>query len=91
MRRRVYDLLMSAGAVLVLVMILAAADGRIREQVTMRIGRTQSSAAVVDVGSVVHDFAAGALDVMRNETQMHATLMVFVLAATVLTVLMLRV
>lgn len=91
MRRRFYDLLMSAGAVLLLLVILAAVDGRIRDQVTMRIGRTQSPAAVVDIGAVVRDFASGAVDVMRNETQMHATLMVFVLAATVLTVLMLRV
>ena len=91
MRRRFYDLLMSAGAVLLLLVILAAVDGRIRDQVTMRIGRTQSPAAVVDIGTMVRDVASGAVDVMRNETQMHATLMVFVLAATVLTVLMLRV
>jgi hypothetical protein len=91
MRRAVYDVLMSAGAILLLLVLLAAFDGRVREQVTMRMGRTQSSATVVDVGAVVHDLAVSAIDVVRNETEMHATLMVFVLAATVLTVLMLRV
>jgi hypothetical protein len=91
MRRAVNDALMSAGAILILLVLLSAFDGRVREQVTMRMGRTQSSAAVVDVGSRVRDLAVSVVDVVREETEMHATLMVFVLAATVLTVLMLRV
>ena len=91
MRRAVYDVLMSAGAILMLLVLLAAFDGRVRDQVAIRLGRTQSSATVVDVGSRVRDLAVTVVVLVRNETEMHATLMVFELAATVLTVLMLRV
>jgi hypothetical protein len=88
MRRALYDLLMSAGAIAMLVVILAAFDGRVREQVMMR---AQPSVAVVDAEGRVRDVASVFVDVLRDEMQMHATLMIFVLAATVLTVFMLRV
>ena len=91
MRRTLYDALMSAGAILLLLVLLATFDGRVREQVAIRMGRTQSTAAVVDVGGRVRDLAVSVVDVVREEAEMHATLMVFVLAATVLTILMLRV
>jgi hypothetical protein len=91
MRRALYDVLMPAGAVGLLIVLLVAFDGRVREQVMTRIGRTQSSAAIVDAGGSVRDLTSVVLDVIRYETQMHATLVIFVLAATVLTVLMLRV
>jgi len=91
MRRALYDVAMSAAAITMLLVILAAFDGRVRDQMTMRIGRTQSSAAVADVSSRVQSLAAVFMDVARDEMQMHATLMLFVLAATVLTVFMLRV
>jgi hypothetical protein len=68
-----------------------AFDGRVREQVTMRIGRTQSSAAVVDANGRARDLASVVVDVLKNEMQIHATLMIFVFAAAVLTVFMLRV
>ena len=91
MRRALYDVLMPAGAVTLLIALLIAFDGRVREQVMTRIGPTQSSAAVVDAGSRVRDVTSIILDLIRYETQLHATLVIFVLAATVLTVLMLRV
>ena len=91
MRRTLYDALMSAGAILLLLVLLATFDGRVREQVAIRMGRTQSTATVVDVSGRVHDLAVSVIDVVREETELHATLMVFVLAATVLTILMLRV
>ena len=91
MRRALYDVAMSAAAITMLLVILAAFDGRVREQMTMRIGRTPSSATVVDASSRVRDLASIVMDVFRDEMQMHATLMLFVLAATVLTVFMLRV
>jgi hypothetical protein len=91
MRRAVYDVLMSVSAVAMLIVLLAAFDGRVREQVMARVGRTQSTAAVADAGGRVRDLATIVVDVVRDESQMHATLMIFVLAASVLTVLMLRV
>jgi hypothetical protein len=91
MRRTLYDALMSAGAILLLLVLLATFDGRVREQVAGRMGRTQPAATVVDVSGRVHDLAVSVVDVVREEAEMHATLMVFVLAATVLTILMLRV
>jgi hypothetical protein len=91
MRRALSDGLMSTAAIALLLVILAAFDGRVREQVMMRVGPTQSSAAVVDASSRVRDLTSVFVDVLRDEMQMHATLMIFVLAATVLTVFMLRV
>ena len=37
MRRALYDALMSAGAILLLLVLLAAFDGRVREQVAIRM------------------------------------------------------
>lgn len=88
MRRAVSDVLMSIGAVALLLVLLAAFDTRVREQIVLR---SSSTATVADASGRARDLATVVVDVVRDEMQMHATLMIFVLAATVLTVLMLRV
>jgi hypothetical protein len=91
MRRALYDVLMPAGAVGLLIVFLIAFDGRVREGVMTRVGRGQSSAAVADIGARLTDASSVVFSLIRYETTMHSTLVIFVLAATVLTVLMLRV
>ncbi|HZR24086.1 MAG TPA: hypothetical protein VFA59_10890 [Vicinamibacterales bacterium] len=91
MRRAVSDVVMSIGAVSLLLVLLTAFDTRVRDQMLVRIGRTSSSAMVADAGGRARDLAAVVVDAFRDEMRLHATLMIFVVAATVLTVLMLRV
>lgn len=90
MRRAFSDALVSAGALAVLLAILVAVDGRVREQVTMRFGGAQASADLAEAGSRVHSLANVLFEVVRDQSQMHAVLLIFVVAATVLTLFMVR-
>jgi hypothetical protein len=90
-RRAFGDTLISVGAVITLVMVLAAFDGRVREQLALRIGSGQSAAHQVTGASVaVRDLTVVVADAVHDQSIEHAPMVIFVLAATVLLLFMLR-
>jgi hypothetical protein len=88
--RRVYrEALMSAGTVLVLLLVLFAFDPRIREQMSRRVA-THPSQEAASVGRQARDFAAAIAATARDTSRGHAQLLVFTLGAGVLVMFMLR-
>ena len=90
MRRRFGDVLMSVGALLALILMLAAFDTRVRDQISLRVGAGRPSAQVAEAGTMVRDLAAVLFAAARDQSIAHAPLVLFVLAATVLVLFMLR-
>lgn len=89
-RRAFDDALISVGALIALILVLAAFDGRVREQISLRLGSGRASAQVIDAGVVVRDLTGVVADAVRDQSIEHAPLVIFVLAATVLVLFMLR-
>lgn len=80
---------MSVGSVLVLLMVLVAVDDRVRSEVWQRVSAPPSiglASAGYKVESIVYVVAAAA----RQQSLAHAPLLIFALAAGVLTLFMLR-
>ena len=90
MQRRFSEFLISAGALVALIVVLAAFDGRVREQIELRLAAGSASEQVADAGGVVRDLAAVIFDAVRDQSIQHAPLVIFVLAATTLLEFMLR-
>ena len=90
MRRGFGDVLMSLGALLVLMFMLAAIDGRVREQISLRLGSGTTSAQVADAGATVRNLAGVVFVAVRDQSIEHAPLVLFVIAALVLVFFMLR-
>lgn len=83
------DALMSGGSVLVLLMVLVAVDDRVRSAVWQQVSAPPSVGLVsagYQVQSIVHVVAGAA----RDQSLAHAPLLIFALAAGVLTLFMLR-
>jgi hypothetical protein len=89
-RRRAGDVLISMGALSALLITLVLIDGRVREQVSMRIGGAQASADLVNAGSAVRDVVTVVFEAARDQSIEHAPMFIFVLVATVLVLFMLR-
>jgi hypothetical protein len=89
MRRIFRELLMTAGAVAILFIVLAAADDRVREQLTGRAGG-RSSAQVVSVMTQMRGSASAVAAIARAESRAHTPMLIFTVAATILVVFMLR-
>ncbi len=89
-RRVVGDTLISMGALAALLTTLVLIDGRVREQVSLRIGGGHASTDLVDAGSRVRDLASVVIDAARGQSIEHAPMFIFVLVATVLVLFMLR-
>jgi hypothetical protein len=89
-RRTFGEALISAGALVALILMLAAFDGRVREQISLRIGPGHTSTQVANAGVMVRDLTSVVADAVRDQSIDHAPLVIFVLAATVLVLFMLR-
>lgn len=89
-RRTFSDALISVGALVALVLMLAAFDGRVREQLSLRLGPGRASAQVANAGVMIRDLSGVVADAVRDQSIEHAPLVIFVLAATVLVLFMLR-
>lgn len=89
MRGVLRDVLVSATALALLLLTLVAIDDRVREQVALRLD-SHPSAQFVAAGAQVRDLAAVLFEAVRDQSMEHAPLMIFVLAATVLVLFMLR-
>jgi hypothetical protein len=89
MRRAWGEALLGAGTVLILLLVLVAIDPRVREQVSMRVV-SRPSVEIAAAGARVHDLTSVLAAVARDQSASHAPLLIFALAATVLTLFMLR-
>ena len=88
MRRAFGETLMSAGTVGVLLLVLVAADSRVRDEISRRVARP--SVELADAGQHVRDLTSIIAEAARHQSLEHAPLLIFALAATVLVLLMLR-
>ena len=90
-KRAFGDALISVAALITLMVMLAAFDVRVREQISMRIGSGRAaSAQVADAGVMIRDLTSVVTEAVRDQSIEHAPLVIFVLAATVLMLFMLR-
>ena len=89
MRRAWGEALLSAGTVTTLLLLLIAFDPRVREQVSLRVV-SRPSVEIAAAGARVEDFTHVLAEVARDQSSTHAPLLIFGLAATVLTLFMLR-
>ena len=89
-RRTIGECMLSAFGALVVLAVIVAFDGRVREQVTMRFDTSQASSDVATMQAQAGTLGAIVADVVKDQAQNHAPMMIFVVAATALTVFMLR-
>jgi hypothetical protein len=91
MRRALSDVLLSACALGALLMILMAFDGRVREQVRLRLdGPARASSDIAAVGTQARDLVDVLVESAKVQSRQHGPLMIMVIAGTVLTIFMLR-
>ena len=90
MRRAFGDALISAAALVVLLVGLVAIDDRVRDRVLSVIQTGEVSTSVGSVTSIASDVAGVLLTAARDQSLDHAPLAVFVVAATALVLAMLR-
>jgi hypothetical protein len=83
------EALMSAGTVVILLLILIAFDDRVRDHVSRRIV-AHPSAELASVGRQVRDLTGLIAASARDQSLGHAPLLIFTLAAAVLVLFMLR-
>jgi hypothetical protein len=89
MRRVFGDGLISIGAIAALLTILVAVDDRVRERFSGQFAAAPT-AHLAGAGSHVREVASVVFDAARDQSIEHAPLMIFVLAATVLVLFMVR-
>ena len=91
MRRAIGDGLLSACALAILLVLLMAFDGRVREQVRMQFdSSTRASSEVASVGVQARALVDVLVESAKVQSRQHRPLMLVVLAGTVLTIFMLR-
>jgi len=88
-RRVLNDAVVSLAALIVLIGTLVAIDDRVREQIAQRAHAGPAS-QIADAGSIARDVAGIVASAVRAQSIEHAPLVIFVVAATVLTLFMLR-
>jgi hypothetical protein len=89
MRRAFNDALISAGALVILLLLLVAVDDRVRAQIWQRASSPPSvelSGVVQQVSGIIHVV----FEAVRSQSLAHAPMMIFALAATILVLFMLR-
>jgi hypothetical protein len=84
------DILLSAGALSVLLLALIAVDDRVRDQISLRISSARTAAQLIEAGTQVQDFFTVVADAARTQSLEHAPLMLFVFVGTVLVLFMIR-
>lgn len=90
MRRAFGDALISAAALVVLLVGLVVIDDRVRERVMSVIRTGEVSSSVGSITSLASDVAGVLVMAARDQSLDHAPLAVFVVAATALVLAMLR-
>ena len=83
------DALLSAGGVVLVLIVLLSVDARVREQVQRTLDATSSS-TLVSAGAQASAVAAVIVDAAKMQAVEHATMMVLVVTAAVLVLAMVR-
>jgi hypothetical protein len=89
MRRALRDALISAGSLVILLLLLVAADDRVRFEVS-RVASAQPSVELAGWGYQIRDVSTVIFHAAREQTKSHMPLTTFTVAAAVLVVFMLR-
>ncbi|MCU1383295.1 MAG: hypothetical protein JWL71_1992 [Acidobacteria bacterium] len=89
MRRVFREGLMSAGTVVILLLVLIGADDRVREQLSLRVFN-HPSVELASASRHVADLTNVLAQAARQQSIGHAPLLIFTLAAAVLVLFMLR-
>ena len=90
MRRAFGDGIISAAALLLLLIMLASVDGRVRERVSGLVGTSTSSSELAHAGQEVTGFAGVVFDAVKDQSVSHAPLVIFGVASAVLVIFMVR-
>lgn len=89
MPRGFREFLMSAGTVVILLLVLVAFDDRVRDQVSRRVV-AHPSAELASVGQQARDLTSVIVQSARQQSVGHAPMLLFTLGAAVLVLFMLR-
>jgi len=89
-RRALGDATISFFALVILLVMLASVDDRVREQVSAVLGPAQGSSQLVGAGQEISSLVAVIFDAVKDQSISHAPLVIFALVATVLVLFMLR-
>ena len=89
MRRRLTDLMMTAGSLLALIAALVVIDPRVREQIMLRLS-AQPVGQLEATGREMRNLTSVIYVAAHEQSIAHAPLVLFGLAAIVLTIFMLR-
>ena len=81
------DTLLSAGVLVLVLLALMALDIRVREQIRMAI---TSNASIDAAGNTVGEFGSVLFDAAKNQSIDHGPMMIFIAAAVVLVLFMMR-
>jgi hypothetical protein len=90
MRRVIGDAAISMGALLVLILVLAGIDARVREQIQLRVAPGTSAAQMAGAEATIRRLTTVIVDAVRDQSIEHAPLVLFVIAGIVLLLFMLR-
>jgi hypothetical protein len=90
LRRWSIDALLTVGALLTVLAVLIGFDARVREQVSDQISGRRAASELVYASSGVRDLATTIIQVARDQSEEHASLMILAVAASILVLFMLR-
>ncbi len=90
MRRAFGDALISAAALLILLVALVSIDERVRDRVTAVVRGETVSSELANVRSGVGQTASVVFDAVKDQSIEHAPLVIFAVAGTALVLAMLR-
>jgi hypothetical protein len=89
-KRAIGDALISVASLCALVALLATFDVQVRQQIMMRVGNDRPAVQVANAEATVRNLASVVFVAAREQSIEHAPLVIFVLAAIVLFLFMLR-
>jgi hypothetical protein len=90
-RRTFNDALISIVALTALLVVLASVNERVRHEVSLRLNGDRAQTELAGAAASVQRLAGVVVDAARDQTIEHAALAIFVVAAGVLTIFMLRI
>lgn len=88
MRRAFKEVLLSLGTVAVVLLVLVGIDDRVRSELSLRVANPTEQ--IADAGQHARSVTWVVVRAARSQSLAHAPLLIFALAATVLTLFMLR-
>jgi hypothetical protein len=89
-RRSALDAVITIAPPVLLLAFLVAYDDRVREQLSLRVAPERATQALVAAGSTWHSLTSVLAEAGRDQTIAHAPLLIFSMAAAVLTLFMVR-